>query len=95
MIANPKEELHRLVDALPDGEVPTVQRILEALIQPAVMSGTAFFEAQSRSIEPASDQEVDPIMDIDELRGDFWPEDEGPDEFVEAVREWRREGGRA
>jgi hypothetical protein len=29
---------------------------------------------------------------FDDLIGDFWPEDETCDEFITAVREWRREG---
>jgi hypothetical protein len=29
---------------------------------------------------------------FEDLRGDFWPEDETADEFIAAVREWRREG---
>ncbi len=33
-------------------------------------------------------------MTIEQLRamGDLWPEDEDVDEFLAAVREWRREG---
>jgi hypothetical protein len=31
MIANPKEELYRLVDALPDNAIPAARRILEEL----------------------------------------------------------------
>lgn len=29
---------------------------------------------------------------FDDLIGDFWPEDESCDEFIAAVRQWRREG---
>jgi hypothetical protein len=34
-------------------------------------------------------------MTIERLRamGDLWPEDEGVDDFITAVREWRRDGG--
>jgi hypothetical protein len=28
---------------------------------------------------------------VDDLIGDFWPEEETCDEFIAAVREWRRE----
>ena len=40
---------------------------------------------QERGIKP---------MTIEQLRsmGDLWPEDEDVDEFLAAVREWRREG---
>lgn len=37
----------------------------------------------------ASQQGVKPITEIDELYGDFWPEDEDVDEFIRTVREWR------
>lgn len=40
----------------------------------------------------AADQSVKPIHDPQELFADFWPEDETADEFVDAVRRWRREG---
>lgn len=29
--------------------------------------------------------------DFDDLLGDFWPEEEEPEEFTTALREWRRE----
>ena len=63
--------------------------------QPLVVSG-ADFVARSLPDWPtlAAEQGVQPIENIDDLRGDFWPEDETADEFVAAVREWRREGGR-
>jgi hypothetical protein len=34
-------------------------------------------------------QGVRPITSIAELRGDFWPEDEDPDEFLATIRAWR------
>lgn len=39
----------------------------------------------------ADEQGVDVTNDFDALLGDFWPEDEDPDEFVAALSEWRRE----
>lgn len=39
----------------------------------------------------ADEQGVEVVDDFDALLGDFWPEDEGPDEFVAALRGWRRE----
>jgi hypothetical protein len=38
-----------------------------------------------------AEQGVKPIRDIDELVGDFWPEDEGPDEFITWLRLSRKE----
>ena len=42
----------------------------------------------------AAAQGVSPVTDFDKLLGDFWPEDESPDELIAAVRDWRREGAR-
>ena len=41
----------------------------------------------------AAAQGVVPVADIAKLRGDFWPDDEGVDEFVATVRRWREKGG--
>lgn len=41
----------------------------------------------------AAEQGIRPIDDLSELAGDFWPEDESIDDFIAAVRQWRREGG--
>lgn len=40
----------------------------------------------------ADEQGVKVADDFDTLLGDFWPEEESADEFVAALREWRREG---
>lgn len=39
----------------------------------------------------AEEQGVKPLARIEDLAGDFWPSDEGPDDFINALREWRRE----
>ena len=41
----------------------------------------------------AAEQGVKPIGNIDELKADFWPEDESIDDFQMTVRRWRQEGG--
>jgi hypothetical protein len=38
-------------------------------------------------------QRTGPLASLEELGGDFWPEDESVDDFISAVREWRSEGG--
>lgn len=40
----------------------------------------------------AEQQGVAPIRKIEDLVGDFWPEDEDLDEFLAEVRRWRDEG---
>jgi hypothetical protein len=36
-----------------------------------------------------AEQGTGPIHDMSTLRGDFWPEDESAEEFLETLREWR------
>jgi hypothetical protein len=38
----------------------------------------------------AAEQGVQPIVDLDSLRADFWPKDESVDDFVQSVRQRRR-----
>jgi hypothetical protein len=39
--------------------------------------------------ELAKAQGVQPIQTLDQLWGDFWPEDESIDEFIDAIYQWR------
>jgi hypothetical protein len=41
--------------------------------------------------ELAEAQGVKPIETLDELKADFWPEDESLDDFIETIYQWRRE----
>ena len=41
----------------------------------------------------AERQEVHPAQQLNDLRGDFWPEEEPIDDFIAAVRRWRHTGG--
>lgn len=49
--------------------------------------------AHERAWELARQQGVKPIKSIKELQGDFWPEDESVDEFLEFVRSIRHQDG--
>jgi hypothetical protein len=42
--------------------------------------------------ELAAEKGVKPVEDPNELKGDFWPEDESVDEFLAWLRALRREG---
>jgi hypothetical protein len=48
-------------------------------------------QAHARAWELARQQGVKPIHDIKELQGDFWPEDESVDKFLELVRATRQQ----
>ena len=40
----------------------------------------------------AAQQDVSPVDDFDELLGNFWPGDEGADDFISAIRVWHGQG---
>ena len=108
-----KERLHKLVDVLPDAEVATAARVLEALsgVRPGeALDGAAAEAAAHMAADVALPTAAEvrqrfgpaavvvgtpPIVGIDELRGDFWPQDEKPEEFDATIRRWRDEDRRA
>jgi len=47
--------------------------------------------AHARVREMARQQGVQPIKSIKELQGDFWPEDESVDKFLDLVRRIRHQ----
>lgn len=51
-------------------------------------AGTGFFDIAHDLESLAEEQGVRPAVDLDELVGDFWPEDESVDDFLAAVRSW-------
>jgi len=61
------------------------------VVQPVDRYGRTFWESASLQ-QLADEQGVEPIRDVRELAGGFWPEDEGPDDFVNWLREERRRG---
>jgi regulator of sigma D len=48
-------------------------------------------QAHARAWELARQQGVEPIRSIKDLQGDFWPEEESVDEFLEWVRAIRQQ----
>ena len=59
--------------------------------QPVDQYGRTVWETASGE-QLAAEQGVRPVHDISDLVGDFWPEDEDPDDFVNWLREQRRAG---
>jgi predicted transcriptional regulator len=49
----------------------------------------------SELVELARQQGAPLAAHFEDLLGDFWPEDESADEFLETLREWRRESPEA
>jgi hypothetical protein len=56
-------------------------------------SDSSINAAHARAWELARQQGVKPVKSIKELQGDFWPEDESVDEFLELVRAIRHQDG--
>lgn len=48
-------------------------------------------QAHARAWELARRQGVKPIRSIEDLQGDFWPEEESVDEFLDWVRDMRQQ----
>lgn len=46
---------------------------------------------KSRQAQQPPDASVQPVQQLEDLWGDFWPEDESVDAFIDAVRHWRRQ----
>jgi hypothetical protein len=83
---------------LPGDETPDAAALdqLDQRLGPRVISGCVFYsqpEADFRTL--AAQQGVQPVTNFEDLLGDFWPDDETADQFIDAVRQWRREGGYA
>lgn len=65
----------------------------QRLRKPAQQASVADHWEDTPDIETlAAEQGVKPVARFEDLLGDFWPEDEDVDEFIAAVRQWRREG---
>ena len=73
--SNVKDTLMSVVDEL------SVDRMVEVLEFALFMKAR---QAQQRS-------GCEPAQRLEDLWGDFWPEDESVDDFISAVRRWRRE----
>jgi hypothetical protein len=82
-MATTRDDLRLLVDHLPDGELDAARVALTRLTP---MPKRHDLDTLAR------EQGVGPVVNFDDLLGDFWPEDETADEFIAAVRRWRREG---
>jgi hypothetical protein len=57
-------------------------------VVPIVPSGSRkHIDVQALALQ----QQVEPIQDPDDLRGDFWPEEESLDDFLQGLRVSRRD----
>ncbi len=54
------------------------------------LSNNTFWQGATIS-ELAEAQGVKPIQTLDDLWGDFWPEDESIDDFITLIQQWRHE----
>jgi hypothetical protein len=56
-------------------------------------SGRSFWSRPLRASELTEREGVKPLRRIEDLRADFWPDDESIDDFIATIRRWRSEGG--
>ena len=77
-----KEELHRLVDELPDSELAALPRLLRGPRLPDRIDLSTLLARQA----------VAPMSDPLGLVEGIWPEEESVDEFLAAREAWQREG---
>lgn len=80
MIADPRQELHDLVDRLSDDDIRRLTPIVRRVASAAPGVGSA-----SRVLTDADIILSEPIM----------PDDETADEMIATIRRWRREQGHA
>lgn len=76
-----------------DSEMGMQQEILQIVTgeHPPVNIPTDFFTPPVSLAQLAEEQGVKPISDATRLLGNFWPEDESADDFVNTIRAWRDE----
>jgi hypothetical protein len=87
--------LRRLLGEPELSEAMATARLTKRMGPEAVSGSTFFTQRQTDLTDLAAQQGVQPVMNFDDLLGDFWPEDETADDFIAAVRRWRHEGGYA
>jgi hypothetical protein len=81
MAADPKQELHELVDQLSQEDAV------------ALLADARRLAARRRcSHDLPTLHTAPPIASIDELRGDVFPPEDSVEEFDATIRRWREEG---
>ena len=80
MVADPKQELHALVDQLSSEDAATL------------LADARRLAMRRRGHELPTLHTASPVASIDELRGDVFPHEEGVEEFDATIRRWREEG---
>lgn len=83
MAADPKQELHKLVDRLSDEDATAL-----------LVDAWRITSRRRRGHEPPTLHTAAPITSIDALRSDVFPPEETVEEFDATIRRWREEGSR-
>ena len=77
--ASPAKVRDALFDVVDELSVNRVAEVLEFAL---------FVKARQVAQQRAG---CEPVQRLEDLWGDFWPEQESVDDFISAVRRWRRE----
>jgi hypothetical protein len=72
-----KDQILKVVDELTAGR------------QKEILDFALFLQTQQVQRQP--EPNARPVQKLEELYGDFWPEDESVDDFISTVQQWRRE----
>lgn len=82
------DERHHLLQQSAGPDAPRQDQF-----KPTIVSGREFFGRLSVSLESSVARTgVTRVASIDDLLGDFWPENESIDELHTTLRDWRSEG---
>jgi hypothetical protein len=77
-----RDELHALIDVLPDSDLQALRTVLAVSSMPDFVDLPTLIEQQG----------VVPLTDPLALAEDIWPDDEEVDEFLAARAAWQYEG---
>jgi glycerol-3-phosphate O-acyltransferase len=66
------------------------ETLLESAQETQAAKEEARKQAHARAWELARQQGVKPIQNMDDLKGDFWPEEESVDDFLTWIRATRQ-----
>lgn len=82
-------ELEGVIKTFNIQDMDILERDIEELNEES--SPLSFYDQPLELEELAKRQRVEPVKDFEKLLGDFWPDDESEDDFLNTLNEWRTE----
>lgn len=78
------------IETIPDSLTGEIFKFVQSLKE-ELKEKSDFFAGRLDLDVLAAKQGIKPLERLEDLYGDFWPEDENIDDFIAQVREWRDE----